>query len=131
MSSYAGCHHDVEAPIDVKNHGVFFLNSRITRDDITDGTSFTIFFGEKKIQDDDLGWLSGTRATLRNTGAAINATAGSQGDLVGGFGSYHPGGGNFAFGDGRVRFISERIDPGVYRRLGHRSDGDLIGGDAF
>src|SRR5690606_6914309 len=28
-STYAGVHHDVEAPIDVNNRGVFFLNSRI------------------------------------------------------------------------------------------------------
>src|SRR5438105_322910 len=26
-TSYAGCHHDVEAPIDVDNNGVMFLNS--------------------------------------------------------------------------------------------------------
>ena len=37
-SSYAGCHHDVEAPIDVDNHGVFFLNSRVSHDDLTDGS---------------------------------------------------------------------------------------------
>src|SRR5262249_15839137 len=36
-TSYAGCHHDVEAPIDVDNHGVLYLNSCITRDDIPDG----------------------------------------------------------------------------------------------
>ncbi|MGE3777126.1 MAG: DUF1559 domain-containing protein, partial [Pirellulaceae bacterium] len=28
-SDYAAVHHDVEAPIDVDNHGMFFLNSRI------------------------------------------------------------------------------------------------------
>src|SRR5262249_45545116 len=35
-SSYAGCHHDVEAPIATDNRGVLFLNSHITRDDIPD-----------------------------------------------------------------------------------------------
>ena len=29
-SSYAGVHHDVEAPLDVDNHGVFFLNSGVS-----------------------------------------------------------------------------------------------------
>jgi len=71
-SNYAAVHHDVEAPIDANNHGVFFLNSRIRRDDITDGTSHTLFLGEKLIEPDDLGWMSGTRATLRNTGTALN-----------------------------------------------------------
>ena len=73
-SSYAGSHHDVEAPIDVDNNGVFFLNSRLGYDDIRDGTSHTIFLAEKRLDWSDLGWMSGTRATLRNTGTPINAT---------------------------------------------------------
>lgn len=77
-SSYAACHHDVEAPIDVGNNGTFFLNRFIRYDDILDGSSQTIFFGEKLTlqSDNDLGWLSGTRATLRNTGSPINAGRG-------------------------------------------------------
>jgi len=71
-SSYAGCHHDAEAPIDADNRGVFFLNSRLTRDDIKDGAAYTLFLGEKLIDDTDLGWLSGTRGTLRNTGWPLN-----------------------------------------------------------
>jgi prepilin-type N-terminal cleavage/methylation domain-containing protein/prepilin-type processing-associated H-X9-DG protein len=71
-SNYAAVHHDVEAPIDANNHGVFFLNSRIRVGDITDGTSHTLFLGEKLVEPDDLGWMSGTRATLRNTGTALN-----------------------------------------------------------
>ena len=73
ISSYAGCHHDVEAPIDADNHGVFFLNSRLRYEDISDGASHTIFIGEKLSEPDDLGWMSGTRATLRNTGTPLNA----------------------------------------------------------
>jgi prepilin-type processing-associated H-X9-DG protein len=71
-SSYAGCHHDAEAPIDADNRGVFFLNSRLTRDDLKDGVAYTLFIGEKLIEDTDLGWLSGTPATLRNTGTQLN-----------------------------------------------------------
>jgi prepilin-type processing-associated H-X9-DG protein len=71
-SNYAGCHHDVEAPIDADNRGVLFLNSRVTRDDIKDGVAYTLFLGEKLIDDTDLGWLSGTPATLRNTGTRLN-----------------------------------------------------------
>jgi prepilin-type N-terminal cleavage/methylation domain-containing protein/prepilin-type processing-associated H-X9-DG protein len=70
-SNYAGCHHDLEAPIQEDNHGVFFLNSRLTRDDISDGLGYTLFLGEKTIEDTDLGWLSGTPATLRNTGSPL------------------------------------------------------------
>lgn len=71
-SNYAGCHHDTEAPIDADNRGVFFLNSRLTRDDLKDGAAYTLFLGEKLIDDTDLGWLSGTRGTLRNVGWPLN-----------------------------------------------------------
>ena len=63
-SSYAGCHHDVEAPIDADNHGVLMRNRRVTELDIPDGAAHTIFLGEKIIEPGDLGWMSGTRATL-------------------------------------------------------------------
>lgn len=130
MTTYAGCHHDVEAPIDVTNNGVFFLNSRIRFDDILDGASNTIFFGE--IADPDaLGWASGTRATLRNTGTTISV--GVRGGLaansvlyVGGFSSFHTGGANFAFGDGSLRYLSTNIDPQLYQKLGHRRDGQMM-----
>ena len=69
MSSYAGCHHDVESPIDADNHGVFFLNSHVRSRELKHGTSHTIFVGEKITRKGDLGWMSGTRATLRNTGS--------------------------------------------------------------
>jgi prepilin-type processing-associated H-X9-DG protein len=71
-SNYAGCQNDVEAPIDTRNHGVFFLNSHIRPRDVTDGLSHTIFVGERVLDGDDLGWMSGTRATLRNTGTPPN-----------------------------------------------------------
>ncbi|NQT11816.1 MAG: DUF1559 domain-containing protein [Planctomycetes bacterium] len=145
-SSYAGCHHDVEAPIDADNHGVFFLNSSVQNRAIPDGATHTIFLGEKRLDKNDLGWMSGTRATLRNTGTPINMTPAirdpqnqyraEQEDLanqivgndlaVGGFSSYHPGGANFSLGDGSVRFISETIDPEILKQVGHRADGKLL-----
>ncbi len=75
ISDYAGVHHDVEAPINVDQHGVLFLNSRLSHDDVTDGMRYTLFIGEKILEEnDDLGWMSGTRATLRNTGTPMNRT---------------------------------------------------------
>jgi prepilin-type processing-associated H-X9-DG protein len=155
LSTYAGCHHDSEAPIATNQNGVFFLNSAVRLLDVTDGLSYTIFFGEVT-SPDPLGWASGTRATLRNTGHPINAdldtdnaanpehaAAPSQSPeapgattrpatYVGGFGSRHRGGGaNFALGDGSVRFFKSSLDPSVYRRLGHRADGELIDDDSF
>jgi prepilin-type N-terminal cleavage/methylation domain-containing protein/prepilin-type processing-associated H-X9-DG protein len=139
VSHYAGCHHDVEAPIDTDNHGVLFLNSHISRRDVTDGPMHTIYLGEKVAGRCDLGWLSGTRATLRNTGTTINGTpeldcgpnipAAKRKAVelrVGGFGSRHPLGANFLFGDGQVRFVNQTIDSGILRQLGHRADGKLL-----
>ncbi|MHC4876970.1 MAG: DUF1559 domain-containing protein [Planctomycetota bacterium] len=141
FSSYAGCHHDLEAPIDVDNNGVFYLNSNVRFKDIIDGASNTLFIGEKQGLDPGLTWLSGTRATLRNTGKRPNqapATAGNflgtdDGALfedvleVGGFGSWHVGGSQFVLGDGSVRFISENIDIELYQRLGNRRDEKIVG----
>ena len=73
LAEYAAVHHDCESPIDVDNQGVFFLNSRVRRLDVSDGVSNTLFLGEKLPLAGDLGWLSGTRSTLRNTGTRINA----------------------------------------------------------
>ena len=139
-SSYAGCHHEVEAPIDAGNHGLLFLNSRVRYDEIYDGSSHTILFGELIPRTWDLGWVSGTRSTLRNT-SSLNApgtlgsgpsplTVADQEDQpgpleVGGFSSFHSGGGNFCFADGSVRFLTERIDSELFRQLGHRADGEL------
>lgn len=71
FSDYAGVHNSVETPIDIDNNGVFFLNSHLNYDDISDGLSYTLALGEKVSDTTDLGWSSGTRATLRNLGSPI------------------------------------------------------------
>jgi len=140
-SNYAGCHNDVEAPIAADNHGVLFLNSRLRKDDLADGAAHTIFVSEKRVFPGDLGWMSGTRATLRNTGLALNSPTdetrgvpapveGAGGDAavlyVGGFASAHVGGANVAFGDGRVEFLADDVELELWHHLGNRADGNLI-----
>ena len=139
LAHYAGCHHDVEAPIAEDNHGLLFLNSEIRYAEIADGTSNTILIGEMLPGPESLGWASGTRASLRNT-SSINAGAAQGVGLapappadeppalfVGGFGSQHPGGAQFCLADGAVRFLTNRIDPELYEHLGHRDDGAMMG----
>jgi prepilin-type N-terminal cleavage/methylation domain-containing protein/prepilin-type processing-associated H-X9-DG protein len=139
-SGYAGCHHDVEAPIDADNHGLLFLNSKVRYAHIYDGSTVTILLGEAINGLDGLGWVSGTRATLRNT-SSIEAGAPylpqpqaeakddreKSGSLfVGGFGSYHPGGVNIGFADGSTRFVSQNVESKVLRLLGNRADGEIV-----
>jgi prepilin-type N-terminal cleavage/methylation domain-containing protein/prepilin-type processing-associated H-X9-DG protein len=155
MTSYVGCHNDVEAPIDAKNQGVFILNKAMRYEDIPDGSSLTIFLSEKLNNGLDQGWASGSRASLRNTGTPLNgrlnspllptasfapdedeeavlvkAAPGTAG-FVGGFASRHPGGANTAFGDGSVRFLKTSISPAVLRLLGNRADGEILDSDKF
>jgi prepilin-type N-terminal cleavage/methylation domain-containing protein/prepilin-type processing-associated H-X9-DG protein len=158
MTSYVGSHNDVEAPISATNKGVLFLNSAIRFEDITDGSSQTIFVGEKLNKVPDEGWASGTRASLRNSGSVINrratapfpgqgsgedddgdgqvagAKAASAADAlsyVGGYDSNHPGGANFAFGDGSVRFLKNSINRRIFRLLANRADGEIISADNY
>jgi prepilin-type processing-associated H-X9-DG protein len=51
--------------------------------------------------------------------------------VVGSFASAHPGGGQFAFGDGRVSFLGGSAGPKVMRLLAHRADGMLLDEDSF
>lgn len=137
ISNYAGCHHDIEAPIDANNNGLLFLNSHLRFGDIRDGSSNTIMVGEMIPGVGSLGWASGTRATLRNTGSPLqspnfnspqaNTAVLPTGSLdVGGFGSFHTGGAQFALGDGSVRFLSQNISVDLYRKLGNRADGEMF-----
>tara|TARA_R110002049_G_scaffold2750_2_gene21321 strand:- start:4179 stop:5054 length:876 start_codon:yes stop_codon:yes gene_type:complete len=140
-SAYAGIHASVETPIDETNDGVFILNEAISRDDITDGLSYTLLIGEKiSHSSDDLGWMSGTRSTLRNTGTGIakvtpDPTATFDATLiapsanpiyaVGGLSSHHAGGVNLLTGGGEITFRDSSIDSRILQQMANRSDGQL------
>jgi prepilin-type processing-associated H-X9-DG protein len=153
---YAGCHHDVDEPINSDNHGVLYLNSCVRYDQIDDGPAFTILLGEMQGEGLSLGWISGTRATLRNTGmpferpkrnssakvildrSELFAEVEAQVDegtwpveLTGGFSSFHSSSSNFLFCDGSLRSVKRTIERHVYQRLGNRADGEPISSDTY
>ena len=66
---------------------------------------------------------------LGSTGVPMNAPKVAQGSAAFAayelsFGSRHPGGATFAYGDGSVRFLQDLIDPAAYSALGSRNLGD-------
>ncbi len=153
FGDYAGCHNDLEAPINADDNGMLYLNSSVRLDDVADGQQYTLFAGEIR----DCGnWAVGSRMSLRNTGTRIDDQTPMQNlrkpgltlpevpsaarddgapavappdpqTSVGGFGSFHSGGANFLLVDGAVRFIGSSIDTVVYQRLGSRRDGQVLG----
>lgn len=112
--------------------------TRISFNQITDGSSNTIVLGEKRLVPseyqtgawhDDKGWSGGWDTDgLRSTECEIGPDEESNdGPVVGyRFGSAHAAGMNAGFADGSTHFLNYEIDPLVFNRLGHRSDGDVI-----
>lgn len=152
-SSYAASYGGTKGPITDANNGLLYLNSSIRYRQIRDGSSNTILAGEKvhPRKGDDLGWMSGTVATLRNTGIGINLSPDVISELEtpddqrdagidppaqiekititsGGFSSRHPGGSVFLLADGSIRFLTASIDRSVYSYLGNREDKQIING---
>jgi hypothetical protein len=141
VSNYAGCFGGSDVPIAADNDGLLFLNSSISFQKIRDGASNTFLVGEKIILPDtfDMGWMSGTRSTLRNTGVPINggwdrivvtstvAPKPPDDTSTSGFSSRHTGGAQFLVADGSVRFVSDNINPRILSLLGSREDRQVIG----
>jgi len=125
------------------NNGVFYYLLSFAERDISDGLSKTLFLGEVVEADTEKGWPNlwvfalGGRSSLRCTANPLNTPPGANGGggvltaadgyrINGAFGSRHPGGANFAFGDGRVVFLSENINLRVYRYLSTREGGETV-----
>ena len=124
--------------------GVFFYSRKIRQAEILDGVSNTLFVGETRdsnLIDENTGkalnsniWSNGNRmqSTMRttctplNTPPGVNAGTGlteeSSAISNGGFSSLHPGGANFAFGDGHVVFVNDSIDLASYTMMAARAD---------
>jgi prepilin-type N-terminal cleavage/methylation domain-containing protein len=132
-------HNEIWTIMDFKFSGVITrrtLTGRpITMAALTDGTSNVLALSEKRVMTnkydgpdwhDDRGWTDGWDPdTLRSTTyiPKKDATSGVSGYE---FGSAHPGGIVAGFADGSVRGINYNVDPLLFNRIGHRSDGNAI-----
>lgn len=116
------------------NDGAFVYARHRKPMDIRDGLSNTIFAGEVRAAEtweSSNIWTYGRvhADTLRTTLNPINTLPGQgivRNRRNGAFGSQHPGGASFAFGDGHVRFISDSIDIELYRAASAIRDGSVI-----
>jgi len=121
--------------------------------DVLDGTSNTLFFGERSHVDrvfDSQASANGGQQVIGQYGfwhsaaglAIVDATMTTLAPINYGvdasqtwntsaclrtsaFGSIHPGGANLALVDGSVRFISQTIDMTLYRALSTRAGGEI------
>ena len=83
-TNYCGIHNDFETPIDVNQNGVLFLNSSIRYEDVRDGSSNTIYVAEIRLDaTSTLGWMAGTRSSLRNVVIAVPKTNNNNGGQAG------------------------------------------------
>jgi len=114
------------------NTGMFVYKYYFGVKDALDGQSNTFFAGEVKFADNatkpnQWPYFSRHTAVARSTENPMNTKIGAGTQFEGGnscFGSYHVGGAQFVFGDGRVEFVSENISLPVYRALSTRKGGE-------
>jgi len=124
-------------PFTGKINGLIFVRSTISMREITDGTTNTMFAGEKHLvvahyetgkdggdnqpmyQGYDVDTVRFTNRTWPPKHDALN----EENFDINSFGSAHPVGINFAMCDGSVQTLNYDVNLEVYERLGNRADG--------
>jgi prepilin-type N-terminal cleavage/methylation domain-containing protein len=107
------------------------VNSPTRMRDVTDGTSNTFIVGEAMPGWSQWNWWYNPNAVTATCAIPLNRVlkvAKNIGDWPNNyaFASRHVGGGQFAMGDGSVRFVSDNIDTISYRAFATISSGEVV-----
>jgi prepilin-type N-terminal cleavage/methylation domain-containing protein/prepilin-type processing-associated H-X9-DG protein len=134
-------------------NGIFFRNASVTIAQVLDGTSQTFAAGERSQNLSRASWTG----AVTNASVPLVALQGEEGlDPEGGgalvlshtgeghgpnspsglahadqYWSLHPGGANFVFTDGSVRFIKEQVGFRIFQALATRQGGEVLSADQF
>jgi prepilin-type N-terminal cleavage/methylation domain-containing protein/prepilin-type processing-associated H-X9-DG protein len=153
MASYGGNAGTISTYwTDETRDGIFWLNSRVNISMVTDGTSSTLFFGERYHLDPAFDQLTGTPIVtyggwawanvysmedhmlsarvpinyLVPPGTMIDYNYFYQDSRLCAFGSGHDRGANFAYVDGSVHFLSDATSLVVLQGLATRAGGEVV-----
>lgn len=108
-------------------NGVFYRNSAIRLLQITDGTSNTLFVGERSSNLSKATWTGAVPGADEAPALCLGSADHTPNDPAAhaeDFWSRHVQGVNFLFADGSVRNIHNSIDPLVWRALATRAGGE-------
>ena len=125
--------------------GVFFRNSSVTFEMMTDGMSSTFMVGERTQDTGFVTWCGVIVNAPKNAANAkiferlgpsiiLGSTLGDRGPNAkpgrrSQFASRHEGGAYFAFADGSVRFIKDNVGAAIYTALSTRKGDEIVPGD--
>ncbi len=133
----------------VDGEGIFYRDSKINLQDVTDGTSTTLMVGERYQRWCEATWVgavtgatqippSGSPAQFEvgnSAGMILGHTfegtggPGTPDTEINGFASLHAGGAHFLFVDGHVQFLRTAMDHTLYKALSTRAGGEPVQGD--
>lgn len=128
--------HSYSAYLTKECLGTFWRHSSVSPVNLssfTDGTSNTIIIGEALPEYDDFLYWAVSNGTWKSTHAPLNWFPSPEENKPWdnwmnqyGFRSRHPGGSQFAWGDGHISFLSETIDQTIYRAISTRGHGEMV-----